>query len=53
MSYGSKNVKMLLLPQITVNLFELFLNFLLSGSPKNTVLDFLNFEFMIFFFHFC
>ncbi len=31
-----------------LNLFKLFLIFLLSGSHKSTVLDFLNFEFMIF-----
>ncbi len=31
-----------------LNHFNLFLNFLLSGSHKSTVLDFWNFEFLIF-----
>ncbi len=31
-----------------LNLFKLFLNFLLSGPHKSTVLDFWNFEFLIF-----
>ena len=31
-----------------LNLFKRFLDFLLSGPHKSTVLDFLNFEFLIF-----
>ena len=46
--YWSKNFKTLLLPQIVLNLFELFLNFLLSGPNKSTILDFLKFRFTIF-----
>ncbi len=45
---AAKNFKMLLLPQSLLNLVKLFLNFLLSGPDKSTVLDFWNFELLIF-----
>ncbi len=48
-SYGIKNFKTLLLPQITFESIQnFFLNLLLSGPHKSTVLDFWNFEFTIF-----
>ncbi len=47
--YGRQNFKTLLLPQITFDSFQTFLNFLLSGPHKSsTVLDFWNFELLIF-----
>ncbi len=49
-SYGSKNFKRLLLPQIVFDFFfcKLLRNFLLNAPHKITVLDFSNFEFTIF-----
>ena len=46
--YGNWNLKTLLLPQITFQSFEtFFLNILLSGPHKSTVLDFWNVQFLI------
>ncbi len=52
-SYGSQNFYTLLLPQITFVPFKLFLKFLLSCPHKSTVLDFCNFEFLMFQDFFC
>ena len=37
---GGKNSKMLLLPQITVETFQTFSDFFLSGPDNSAVLDF-------------
>ncbi len=45
---GAKTSKRYSSLKSLLNLFNLFLNFFLSCPDKGTVLDFLNFEFLIF-----
>ena len=47
-SMGAKTSKRYSSHKSLLNLFNLFLNFLLNGPQKSTVLDFWNFEFAIF-----
>ncbi len=45
---GAKTSKRYSSIKSLLNLFKLFMNFLLSGPHKSTVLIFINFEFLIF-----